>query len=114
MNEAALLLPGYHDFEALCKINVQNKHHLCTITDARWKQAGDKLLFTITANRFLRGMVRILAGTMLEIGKGRMTIDEFRALIENKNRINAGAAVPAQGLYLTNVRYPEGLLTEIK
>ena len=114
MNKAASVLPDNHDFEALSKINLQNKHHLCNIYEAHWKKSGDKLVFRITANRFLRGMVRILVGTMLEVGKGEMNIDEFKELIEGKKRINAGAAAPAQGLYLTDVIYPEGLLTEIK
>jgi len=113
MNQAAAVLPDYHDFEALSKINLQNKHHLCNIFEARWKKFGDKLVFRITANRFLRGMVRILVGTMLEVGKGEMNIAEFKELIEGKKRINAGAAAPAQGLYLSDVIYPDGLLTEI-
>jgi len=113
MNQAAALLFNYHDFEALSKINVQNKHHLCNIYEARWRQAGDKLVFKISANRFLRGMVRILVGTILEVGKGKMTIEEFKAVIEGKNRIKAGFAAPAQGLYLSDVVYPEGLLKEI-
>jgi tRNA pseudouridine38-40 synthase len=113
MKQAAAMLLEYHDFEALSKINVQNKHHLCNIYEAAWKQSGDKLLFKITANRFLRGMVRIVVGTMLEVGKGKMTLDEMRALIEGKNRVKAGFAAPAQGLYLTDIVYPDGLLKEI-
>lgn len=113
MNEAAAMLPEYHDFEALSKINVQNKHHLCNINDARWRAVGDKLIFTIHANRFLRGMVRILVGTMLEVGKGKMSLMEFRQVIEGKDRVAAGFAAPAQGLYLTHVAYPTGLLEEI-
>ncbi len=113
MKEAAAILPKYHDFEALSKINVQNKHHLCNINVATWKKHGDKLIFTITANRFLRGMVRIIVGTMLEVGKNEMTIDEFKRLIEGKDRVKAGFAAPAQGLYLTDIIYPDGLMTEI-
>ena len=113
MNEAARLLLNYVDFEALSKINADNKHHLCNIYFARWKQHGSKLVFTITANRFLRGMVRVIVGTMLQIGKGKMTIDEFKRLIESKDRRKAGAAAPAEGLYLYDIKYPQGLLKEL-
>jgi tRNA pseudouridine38-40 synthase len=113
MNEAAEMLLDYHDFEAFSKVNIQNKHHLCDLFDARWKQYGDNLVFTVTANRFLRGMVRILVGTMLDVGKNKMTLLQFKELIEGKNRVRAGAAAPAEGLYLTDVTYPKGLLKEI-
>jgi tRNA pseudouridine38-40 synthase len=113
MNAACELLIQYHDFEALSKVNVQNKHHLCNIFEARWQTNGDVLLFTISANRFLRGMVRVVVGTMILIGKGKMSLDEFKTLLESKDRRKAGPAALADGLYLTDVQYPEGLLKEI-
>jgi tRNA pseudouridine38-40 synthase len=90
---------------------VQNKHHLSDISYARWRRFGDILMFKIEANRFLRGQVRITVGTMLEVGKGKMTLQSFRAMLENKDRTMAGTAVPPEGLYLSRVKYNEGLLT---
>lgn len=113
MNEAAAVLLEYHDFEALSKINTDNKHHLCSIYSAGWKLRGDKLVFVVTANRFLRGMVRILVGTMLLVGRGKMSVADFRALIESRNRQKSGPAAPAEGLYLSGVKYPEGLLRKL-
>jgi tRNA pseudouridine38-40 synthase len=113
MNDAAEIMMQFSDLEALSKVNVQNKHHLSTIIYGRWRKFGDLLMFKTEANRFLRGQVRITVGTMLEIGKGKMTLDEFRQLLTAKDRSRAGAAAPAEGLYLSKVKYPEGMLTVV-
>ncbi|HSQ46496.1 MAG TPA: hypothetical protein VLM44_06200, partial [Lutibacter sp.] len=72
-----------------------------------WKQTGQLLVFHITADRFLRNMVRAIVGTLIEIGKGKMTLEEFKSVIESENRCNAGPSAPAQGLFLTQVTYPK-------
>ena len=74
---------------------------------AEWTQKEDEWIFTIQADRFLRNMVRAIVGTLFEVGRGRMTIDEFNAVIEAKNRCKAGVSVPAQGLYLIDIQYPD-------
>jgi tRNA pseudouridine38-40 synthase len=79
---------------------------LCDITRAEWIRENDRLVFYITANRFLRNMVRAIVGTLIDIGKGKMNIEEFKAVLDSKDRRNAGPSVPAKGLYLTNIQYP--------
>ena len=75
------------------------------MTEAIWKQNGSELVFHISANRFLRNMVRAIVGTLIEVGQGRKTVEGFRKVIESKKRSEAGLSVPAQGLFLTKVRY---------
>ncbi len=106
MNEAALALKDYEDFTSFSRLHTQVKTNNCTVEDAAWQGGAATLTFTITANRFLRNMVRAIVGTMLEVGKGKMTIDEFRSVIESKDRSKAGQSAPACGLYLVNVKYP--------
>ncbi len=105
MNEAAQLLLQYSDFESFSKIHTDVKTFLCTITEARWEQEGDLLVFTIQSNRFLRGMVRALVGTLLEVGSGKRSVADFEQLILAKDRKLAGPQAPAQGLFLTEVGY---------
>lgn len=109
MQNAADILKEYTDFSCFSKSGTQNKTNDCTIMSAKWKQDGKELVFTITANRFLRNMVRAIVGTLIEVGKGRFNELEFRKIIEGKNRSEAGYSVPAQGLYLTKVEYPESI-----
>lgn len=106
MNSAAALLLGEHDFECFSKVNTDVNHFLCNIKKAEWKEDGQMLEFTITANRFLRGMVRSIVGTLLDVGTGKTSIKEFQAIIQSRDRKRAGANVPPQGLYLTKVKYP--------
>lgn len=106
MNKAAAILLEYTDFECFSKVHTEVKTFLCTISKAEWKQQGHKLEFYIKANRFLRGMVRAIVGTLLEVGLGTLTTQQFREIIESKNRKNAGRAVPAEGLFLVEVNYP--------
>lgn len=106
MNEACKILFEYEDFECFSKTNTDVNTFLCTITEANWKKNDNQLIFTITANRFLRNMVRAIVGTLINIGIGRISLDEFRSIILSKNRQKAGFSVPAHGLYLVKVEYP--------
>jgi tRNA pseudouridine38-40 synthase len=106
MNEAAKKLKEYKEFSSFKKSNTQNKTDRCAIKHAAWKKEGHKLVFTITADRFLRNMVRAILGTMLNVGTGKCTVEDFCRIIESKNRSRAGASVLACGLYLTKVEYP--------
>jgi tRNA pseudouridine38-40 synthase len=113
MNEAAALLVGEQDFECFSKVKTNVNHFLCDIKSAEWKQEGDRLVFYISANRFLRGMVRAIVGTLLDVGTEKITMTEFRQIILSRDRKKAGANVPAHGLYLAGVSYlPEIFLTE--
>lgn len=105
MNEAAQLLLAYEDFSCFSKSNTDVKTNICKVYQAEWKQKEGLLVFTITANRFLRNMVRAIVGTLIDIGKNKITIDDFKKIIESKNRSNAGESVAASGLYLVKVDY---------
>ncbi|MBL6446174.1 tRNA pseudouridine(38-40) synthase TruA [Fulvivirga sp. 29W222] len=106
MNEAASLLVGKQDFESFSKVKTDVNNFVCDITEAQWVEKGDLLIFHITANRFLRGMVRAIVGTLLMVGKGKLRKEDFKKIIESKDRKEAGAAAPAAGLFLTAVKYP--------
>lgn len=112
MNEAAALLMHYTDFKCFSRSKTDVKTYDCKITEAYWKLNGQRLDFYITSNRFLRNMVRAVVGTLLEVGKERMTLDEFINVIESRDRMKAGASVKAKGLYLTRVTYPDSILIE--
>lgn len=107
MNNAALLLLNYVDFESFSLVKTDVNHFRCTITEARWERWGNRLVFHVQADRFLRGMVRALVGTLLEVGLGRMAIGRFEEIIEARDRREAGRAVPPDGLFLVEVGYPE-------
>ncbi len=124
MNEAAKVLLGTHDFTSFSKTNTDTKTNICTITEAHWdlysspldnhaeditgvvtaKDAGT-WRFTITANRFLRNMVRAIVGTLVEVGRGKLTIDGLQRVIEEKNRCSAGESVPGNALFLVDIKY---------
>ncbi len=106
MNEAAARLPGHTDFQSFSKVQTDVNHFRCTLKEAYWAQAGDELVFHVTANRFLRGMVRALVGTLLEVGEGKLSPDGFEDVIRGRDRGRAGRAVPPEGLFLTDVSYP--------
>jgi tRNA pseudouridine38-40 synthase len=106
MNDAARLLLGKKDFESFSKVHTQVNNFICEVHEAYWKEQGDELIFTITANRFLRNMVRAIVGTLINVGKGKWTADDVEKILENKNRCEAGQSVPALGLYLTQINYP--------
>ena len=106
MNRAARVLMEYKDFTSFSKVNTDTKTNDCTITEARWDRVGeDQWRFTVTANRFLRNMVRAIVGTLMEVGRGRMTIEQLRSVIEAKDRCRAGDSVPGNALFLVEVRY---------
>jgi tRNA pseudouridine38-40 synthase len=107
MQEATAILPEYDDFTRFSKLHTQTATNICKITEARWDLSEDDLVFTITADRFLRNMVRAIVGTLLEIGKGKLKPADMRNIIEAKDRSRAGFSVPAQGLFLEKVVYPE-------
>lgn len=106
MNQAAALLLQTEDFTSFAKLHSNNTHNRCQVTEAYWEARGPELVFTITANRFLRNMVRAIVGTLWDVGRGRFSVQDFQILIENKNRSQAGASVPASGLFLERVDYP--------
>ena len=105
MNEAANLLFKYEDFESFSKVKTDVNTFNCTIMKAVWTLEDKHLIFHIKANRFLRNMVRAIVGTLLEVGLGKKTIEDFRNIIESKQRSEAGLSVPAKGLFLTEVCY---------
>ncbi len=106
MNKAASYLLGEHDFKSFSKVKTEVNNFICTITQAKWIVQDTNLVFYISANRFLRSMVRTIVGTLLDIGEGKMEAIEIKKIIEKKDRTAAGRAVPAKGLYLCKVEYP--------
>ena len=106
MNEAGRILTTYEDFGAFCKAHSDVKTTLCQVTKAEWIQTSDSSwYFEITANRFLRNMVRAVVGTLIDVGRGRLSIDEFRKVIEGKQRSEAGESMPANALFLEEIVY---------
>ncbi|TAH28239.1 MAG: tRNA pseudouridine(38-40) synthase TruA [Cytophagales bacterium] len=105
MQEATKILLEYNDFQAFSKVHTDVDNYLCQIEEANWEILEDKLVFHISANRFLRGMVRAIVGTLLSVGKNKITLEDFRNIIISKNRQNAGKSIAADGLYLSEVLY---------
>ena len=108
MNQAAEHLLHVDDFGAFCKAGSDVKTTLCKVTDARWVRESDddsRYYFVITANRFLRNMVRAVVGTLIEVGRHRMTLDEFDEVIRIGKRTSAGESMPGHALFLWNVDY---------
>ncbi|MGO4904347.1 tRNA pseudouridine(38-40) synthase TruA [Flavobacterium sp. W20_MBD1_R3] len=110
MNEAAQLLFNHTDFQCFSKVNTDVNTFDCKIFEAKWtqdenEQENNRLIFTISANRFLRNMVRAIVGTLINVGLHKITVVDFNAIIESKNRDKAGFSVPAHGLYLTKIEY---------
>ncbi|MCQ2335088.1 MAG: tRNA pseudouridine(38-40) synthase TruA [Paludibacteraceae bacterium] len=106
MNEAAKILLEETDFASFCKAHADCKTTICHVRRAFWEQRGECWVFTIEADRFLRNMVRATVGTLIEIGRGTMAIDELRTVLHDKNRCSAGQSMPADGLYLVKIDYP--------
>lgn len=109
LNEAASLLSSYQDFTSFSKRNTQVKTFLCDIQNAKWKWVNNELIFFVSANRFLRGMVRGLTGTMLKVGRGVLSVNDFAKIIEARDCRKADFSVPPQGLFLVQVSYPESI-----
>lgn len=107
MQEAAALLMNYDDFASFCKYHHGAKTTICKLQKCEWQESPDNLNFIISADRFLRNMVRAIVGTMVELGKGQITLDDFKRIVEAKDRTAAGFSSPASGLFLAEVHYPE-------
>ncbi len=109
MNEAAEILKGYTDFKCFSRSRTDVKTYNCRIERAEWKKEGDSLVFYIKADRFLRNMVRAIVGTLFEIGQHKHPVSHMHEVIKSRDRGMAGASVPAHGLYLTGIEYPENI-----
>ena len=105
LNECAELLPGKHDFTSFCKATAEVDNKICTVFFSNWEESDEMLIFKIKANRFLQHMVRYLAGTMLEVARGRYALSDFNSLLRNKKTKTVVVRAPAQGLYLKKVYY---------
>ncbi len=105
LQQCAKQIIGEHGFRSFCKVAEDGHHHRCTVYSAAWGKKDGLLVFEISANRFLHGMVRTLVGTMVNIGRGHTAIDEFTAILEAKDRSAAGMAAPAKGLFLEEIFY---------
>jgi len=110
MNKAAKEIMKHTDFSCFSKSKTDTFTNDCKITKAVWKKVDDQLIFTITANRFLRNMVRAIVGTLLNIGQHKIEINDIAKIINSKNRSNAGTSVPANGLTLTRITYPKNII----
>ena len=106
MNEAAARLLHYTDFTSFSKLHTDVKTNNCRVTHARWTYEGDQWVFTITADRFLRNMVRAIVGTLVEVGRHKITIEQFCDIIERKDRCAAGTSMPGHALFLWDITYP--------
>ena len=106
LNEASGILLRHNDFTSFSRLHGSNRTNTCRVTGANWKEEGDRLIFTISADRFLRNMVRAIVGTLVPAGRGKMTSAEFEAVIRGKNRGLAGQSAPAHGLSLMGIEYP--------
>ena len=111
MNEASQILLKYSNFKCFSRSRTDVHTYNCRIEEARWEQQGNTLIFHITADRFLRNMVRAIVGTLLQIGLGKMEMREMHHIIKSEDRSEAGASVPAHGLYLTRILYPTSIFS---
>lgn len=109
MNRAAAFLTTVEDFTSFAKLNSNNKTNICHVMQAVWRQDGDLLTFTIRADRFLRNMVRAIVGTLVDVGRGRYTVEQFEDIVRSRDLSRSSAGAPAQGLFLSDVRYPDNI-----
>ena len=109
MNEAAKILLTYTNFKCFSRSNTDVRTYNCDVSNAVWVQENKSLIFHITADRFLRNMVRAVVGTLIEVGTGKTSLEEFKKIIESKDRKNAGPSAPARGLFLTEINYPKNI-----
>lgn len=117
MNEACRILLKTDDFTSFAKLHSDAKTNLCDVSEARWEEWHNEygvpgLVFTISANRFLRNMVRAVVGTLADVGRGKLTIGDFSDIIEKKDRCSAGTSMPAHALFLWEIDYPENLIRD--
>ena len=106
MNNACELLLRYEDFTSFSKLHTDVKTNICHLMEANWEETDEQLVFTIKADRFLRNMVRAIVGTLLDVGQGRITLEQFQQIIESKDRCKAGTSVPGNALFLCDIEYP--------
>ncbi|MDG1572233.1 tRNA pseudouridine(38-40) synthase TruA [Robiginitalea sp. M366] len=109
MNQAAALMLDFEDFKCFSRSKTDVKTYTCDLREARWDYMDGRWVFTITANRFLRNMVRAVVGTLLLVGRGQLDPEDVKTIIKSRDRRRAGASVPAKGLYLTRIEYPPGI-----
>lgn len=107
MNKASFLLTRHSDFTSFSRLHSNTRTNICKIFHASWEEADNQLIFTIKADRFLRNMVRAVAGTLIQAGRGKTSLEEFEEIILARDRSRAGGSVPARGLFLTAIEYPE-------
>lgn len=110
MNEGAALLINCDDFTSFARAHTQTRTNICRVTRAEWRREGHQLIFTITADRFLRNMVRAIVGTLVDLGRSRIDLSQLPQIIEGKDRSLAGQSAPAIGLFLENVEYQKGIV----
>ncbi len=113
MNTASAILLQYKDFQCFSKSNTNVKTYNCSIKEAKWQEHDNELIFVVTADRFLRNMVRAIVGTLINIGLGKVEVEQLHEIIKSKSRSEAGFSVPAHGLYLTDVNYPETIKIQV-
>lgn len=106
LNQASAILLRHSDFTSFSRLHGGNKTNICRVSYASWKKQDEKLIFTVTADRFLRNMVRAIVGTLVPVGRGKLPVSDFEAVIEGKYRGLAGQSAPAHGLSLTGIEYP--------
>ncbi len=109
INEACELINGWQNFQAFSKVHTDVKTFDCTIHHIHWEESNDSHIFSVSANRFLRGMVRAMVGTLLEVGQNKMSIADLKSVLESGVRSNAGRSAPPEGLFLTAVEYPKDI-----
>ena len=107
MNKACTIMMEYKDFTSFCRLHSDNKTNICSIVSATWVEYENQLVFTIKADRFLRNMVRAIVGTMVDVGRGKLSLDGFRDIIIARDRCRAGKSAPARALFLTGIEYPD-------
>ena len=112
MNEAAAHLLRYTDFTSFSKLHTDVKTNNCRVTHAQWTREGEQWVFTITADRFLRNMVRAVVGTLVDVGTHKITVERFCEIIEQKDRCLAGTSMPAHALFLWDITYPYPIIAE--
>ena len=113
MNEASLMLMNYSDFESFSRKNSDVKTFICYLSEATWTESNDFIQFKISADRFLRNMVRAIVGTMIDIGTKKTSLKEFDRIIQSKDRSLAGASAPSRGLYLTHIDYNNSIFKDV-
>ncbi|MFW6352148.1 MAG: tRNA pseudouridine(38-40) synthase TruA [Bacteroidota bacterium] len=112
MQQASQILMEYSDFESFSKSNTQVNNYLCTITQSGWEKRGHLWVYKISSNRFLRNMIRAIVGTLADVGSEKVGLEDFRKIIESKDRKNAGYSVPGYGLYFLGAEYDEEIFEE--